>query len=376
MKKNLKTILAGLSTFALISTTTPTIVNSYSLNPPKLIVQTKDRDMHVDVNDKDHSKLVYTRYNNKLNMSKIVTNKEGIEKILTQGYRDFFPKFNPEGDKIAFYRGLGLGSGLLCVMDSDGKNLKEITATNSIKPSWSPDGKFIVFEDILTEKEDYVITQKDIEILKNKYNTNNIGYKPGDKIKIDVKYSMLSIIEIETKKVTYLTEKSKGIYDCPEFTSDGKILYTFKRDKNSDSNELWIMKNDGSDKQLVFKPESYRKEVPDKNSSGSTIYRREGKIKQLSSDGNNVAFLLGTRNSIIKKEPSAKYKGDFYYNQVEDVYSQGIYIMNLETKEMKLVTDEGLLWFPELKGDKVYFSRYEDQTEHDIYIIDLKNIKK
>lgn len=154
MKTNLKNLLAGLSAFALISTTTPAMVHSYSLDQPKLVVKTEDRDIHVDVNN--HSKLVYTRYDNQLNLSKIVANKDGMEKILTQRHRDLFPTFSPKGDKIAFYRGFGSGFGLLYVMDSDGKHLDKLTVTKVTKPSWNPDGKSIAVEDMLITKEHYI----------------------------------------------------------------------------------------------------------------------------------------------------------------------------------------------------------------------------
>ena len=59
------------------------------------------------------------------------------------------PSWLPEGKRIVFTSGRD-GNGEIYVMDADGKNPRNLTqnATHEADPSWSPDGKRIVFTSI------------------------------------------------------------------------------------------------------------------------------------------------------------------------------------------------------------------------------------
>lgn len=367
MKQKIKTILASLSVLAMLSTTAV----AYNINPPKLMIQSEERDLHINFN-KDGSKFVYTKLNSRAASplpSEIRLNEEGIEKIVTQGYSDTSPAFSPDGKKIAFFRNAGMGVGFICLVDSDGKNLQEIILTRITKASWSPDGKKIAYTDQYTEEKTKILTEKDIENMKHQYNTDEVGFKPGDKMEYKEHYKAISLVDIETKEVTYLTT-NEGHCEEPEFTTDGRIVYVYNKNLDrTTGKEIWIMDKDGKNKQPLVQVEDYEKEI--ENADGTTtVYIKESKAHQVSVDGNLIAYLLETQDRIHKKI----YSGDNYkVEEIKDEYESGIYVKNIKTGETKLITDEGALWFPEIKNRKVYFSRYDDfETEHNIYSIDLE----
>lgn len=372
MKKTIKTILVSLAALAMLSTT-PMQLNAYKMNEPKLVVQSEKRDMHVNFS-KDGKKFVYTRLEDKgfMNVvSEIVVNENGIEKVLTQGYADFKPSFSPDGKKIAFFRSVMGGYGDICTVDSDGKNLEEIIPTRITNVSWSPNGKEIAFTCEGSEEKTYILTEEDIEMIKKQYNTDDVAYKPGDEIRYKDFYYTIGIVDVKTREFKYLTA-NEGNCENPEFTDDGKILYLFNKDKTrTTGKELWVMNKDGKNKQLIMQPENFAKRIA--NEDGSvTFHMKEGSVDKVSSDGDMIAYLLETSERIVQYTPK-KNKFNYDTKEIKDEYISSIYVRNLKTGETKLVTDEGNLWFPEIKNNKVYFSRCDDdKTEHDIYSIDLK----
>lgn len=368
MKKNLKTILAGLSALTILSTAPA--LNAYTISQPKLLVQSEERDMHIDV-DKD-GRFVYTRLNFRGSPppSEIRVNEDGLDKIISQGYSDTFPAFSPDGEKVAFFRNYMAGFGLIHVIDVDGKNLEEIALAKIGNVSWSPDGKELVFTCDYLEEKRHILTEEDIEALKKQYDTDKIAYKPGDEVKYQQLYNAINIVDVETKEIKYLTTNEGNCQD-PEFTGDGRIVYIFNKNLSSTvGKEIWIMDKDGKNKQPLVQPENYRKTVQNDDGT-STVYERESSASQISIDGNLMVYLLETSDRVLRKIP--KGGEDYDVKELKKDYHSGIYLKNLETGETKLVTDEGNLWFPEIKDNKVYFSRYDNfETEHDIYCIDLE----
>ena len=58
---------------------------------------------------------------------------------------DRWPAWAPNGRQIAFHSTRNNNSGGIFLMDTDGKNVKELTNGDETYPSWSPDGKRIAF---------------------------------------------------------------------------------------------------------------------------------------------------------------------------------------------------------------------------------------
>ncbi|MDP2907897.1 MAG: hypothetical protein Q8O03_08215 [Nanoarchaeota archaeon] len=373
MKNTIKTILASIAALAMLSTT-PVQTSAYNMNEPKIIVQSQKRDMHVNFS-KDGKKFVYTRLEDKGGfdaVSEIVLNENGTEKVLTQGYVDVKPSFSPDGKKVAFFRSIGGGYGYIYTIGVDGKNLEEIIPSYITNVAWNPDGKEIAFTCDYVEEKTHIITEEEIESIKKEKGTGNIAYKVGDEIKYEEFSTAIGILNLKTKDVKHLT-KNEGNCENPEFTEDGKILYIFNKNKTSTSGkELWIMDKNGDNKKPLVQLENRVERTINKDGS-VTLHMKEGTVDKVSSDGDLIAYLAETRERIVQITPKKTNKLDYDAKEIKDEYITSIHVRNLKTGETKLVTDEGNLWFPELKNNKVYFSRCDnEETDHDIYSIDLK----
>jgi len=74
----------------------------------------------------------------------IVSIEDGVSRsVLDTGEQaEIDPDLSPDGSQVVYYSGYGG----LYVVDIDGKNLKQIVATEAFGPSWSPDGKYIAYK--------------------------------------------------------------------------------------------------------------------------------------------------------------------------------------------------------------------------------------
>lgn len=371
MKNTIKTVLASLAALAMLSTT-PIQTSAYNMNEPKIVVQSQKRDLHVDFSP-DGKKFVYARMRD-INTyeveSEIVVNENGIEKVLTQGHADMKPAFSPDGKKIAFFRYLGMGYGYVQTIGVDGKNLEEIIPSYITKVSWSPDGKEIAFTCDGEEEKTHMLTKEEAEAVNKQPNPDGRKYEQGDVVTYKEFYTSIATVNVKTKQYKTLTVND-GNYDNPEFTDDGKILYLFNKNKHTSSGkELWVMDKDGNNKKPLIQLENSSKRTMN-NDKSVTLNIKEGTIDHVASDGDSIAYLSSTRERIVQLIPK---KGlDYDVKEIKDDYVSSVYTKNLKTGETKLVTDEGNIWFPELKNNKLYFSRCIDlETDHDIYSIDLE----
>jgi TolB protein len=187
------------------------------------------------------------------------------------------PVFSLQGDKIAFGYGRyfqslqGPAIGDIAIIDSDGTHLEVLTdgKGNYGFPSWSPDGKKIVYRGAT------------------------------DSIK------GLFIVDVETKKITKLTTDSHDNF--PGWSPNGDLIaFTGKREGNYD---IYTIKPDGSDlKRLTTDPGNDAHSVwsPDGKwiafSSGRTGFKDEsalhpynpqpyGEISVMHADGSDVRVL-------------------------------------------------------------------------------------
>ena len=133
--------------------------------------------------------------------------------------------YSPQGDKIAFGYGgffqtvIGTSIADIAIIDKDGSHLKILTdgKGNYGFPSWSPDGKKIVYRGA----------------------TNNV--------------KGLFIVDVETRMVTNLTTNSHD--NLPTWSPNGeRIAFTSFKDGNYD---IYTIKPDGSDlKRLTTDPDN------------------------------------------------------------------------------------------------------------------------
>ena len=76
-----------------------------------------------------------------------VINVDGtdLRQLTDHPAHDRWPAWAPNGRQIAFYSTRNNNSGGIFLMDTDGKNVKELTDGDETYPSWSPDGNQIAF---------------------------------------------------------------------------------------------------------------------------------------------------------------------------------------------------------------------------------------
>lgn len=198
------------------------------------------------------------------------------ERLLAEGVA---PDWSPDGKQIAFTREDGVHVPQVWRIDSDGRNVAQIThsPTHKIAPSWSPDGSEMVF--VLPKNPSPTDPQPEIGIM-NSDGTNERILTTEDRINVKVnpdgstsfletafdanapswspvdnRIAFWSGIENQFGQVWSINSDGTGSKqltedpnhrnsDDPSWSPDGKkILFSTGR---SGRNELWVMNADGS----------------------------------------------------------------------------------------------------------------------------------
>jgi Tol biopolymer transport system component len=149
-----------------------------------------------------------------------------------------YPSYSPDGAQIAFRGDLDLaepsGDEELYVMNADGTNVRQLTSNADFDsaPSWSADGKRILFERALAGT-----------------------FTPG----VEAQEKDVYVMRADGSHVRRLTD-SPGLDEGPEFSPDGtKIAFSSSRDGQQ---EIYVMDADGSSpRRLTDNPS--RDESPD-----------------------------------------------------------------------------------------------------------------
>jgi Tol biopolymer transport system component len=149
-----------------------------------------------------------------------------------------YPSYSPDGTQIAFRGDLDLaepsGDEEIYVMNADGTNVRQLTSNADFDsaPSWSNDGKQIVFERAPAGT-----------------------FTPG----IEAQEKDVYVMRADGTNVRRLTD-SPGLDEGPEFSPDGaKIVFSSARDGQQ---ELYVMDTDGANpRRLTDNPA--RDESPD-----------------------------------------------------------------------------------------------------------------
>ncbi|MGB6547077.1 MAG: winged helix-turn-helix domain-containing protein [Candidatus Acidiferrales bacterium] len=188
----------------------------------------------------------------------------GEPRLLTsaEGCRILYPAFSPDGSRIAFASCLGRAGEVsqICVMNSDGGNLQQLTvdATGGIDPSWYPDGHHILFESSSSAKRKLfsvdVDTRQLHQVAEFDRDPGRISLSP-DGTRLAFSPSVGGVVNIWVMDLA--TQKAKQIsFDkellgFPAWSPDGKFL-TAEFRRGADTNVVILPSSGGPVTQLSF----------------------------------------------------------------------------------------------------------------------------
>ena len=208
----------------------------------------------------------------------IRTNSDGTTTILETAYDANAPSWSPVENKIAFWSGIETKYGQVWVINDDGTGSLQLTEEpnhrNSDDPSWSPDGKKILFSTGRSGRNELWVMDASGE---NEKRISDIGANPfpgraswqpaaliappltsdglivgGDSsfVSNDISQSEIYTIRTDGTGKRNLTKGNKNI--LPAWSYDGKKI-VYASQKQREPHQIWIMDADGSNKkQLTF----------------------------------------------------------------------------------------------------------------------------
>ena len=115
-----------------------------------------------------HAKILFGSKRNGVRGVYIMDDDGSNETLLTEGGSTFPKRWTPDGKQILFVRGIRRVS-VLFLMNPDGTNIRQLTGDDDTyigKCSFSPDGKFVVYDGIIkidNDNEKYVVKMRNIE---------------------------------------------------------------------------------------------------------------------------------------------------------------------------------------------------------------------
>jgi len=195
-----------------------------------------------------------------------VMTKDGVRQLTDNDWEDEFPKWSPDGKKIA-YSANPKGNYDIFVMNADGSNVLPVTTSPKaeVEHAWFPDGKKIAYtiEERRGLRKRFTLWMIDLE-------TKNISRILGEfkgssalpnfspsapLVAFTGKKTMgwdVFVFDRRKKEFTALTEGGKACR--PHFSRDGaRIAYVSgKADGNGD---IWLMNPNGSGKILLTERE-------------------------------------------------------------------------------------------------------------------------
>jgi Tol biopolymer transport system component len=198
-----------------------------------------------------------------------VLTKDRLQKLTDNSWSDEFPKWSPDGKRIAFSANPG-GKYQIFVMNEDGTSISQVTRSeyDAIEQTWFPDGKKIAFTEQRKRGlgKSYVmwvidLETKAVEKLLPEFENSNalpefsptaqlLGFTGKRRFGWDI-----FIHDFEAKTTKSLTE---GGGACrPHFSPDGQKIGYVSSEADG-KGDIWVMNPDGGVKErLTDLPETY-----------------------------------------------------------------------------------------------------------------------
>jgi Tol biopolymer transport system component len=273
------------------------------------------------------------------------------------------PVWSPDGRQIAFRRAPAVGNTFLggqaeiYIMDSDGRNLRQLTANKFFDtwPSWSPDGSKIAFESThggaFTPSQIYVMNadgSNPVRLTDCPWSCGGMDWSPnGTRIVFSTSPSKgeateLYTLDVESGEITRLVHSAEDDFD-PRWSPDGsKIAFTrVDLEFHLLPDHIVVVNADGSDEVVLTNwPEFDGLEIL----SGPTW----------SPDGRKIAF--GAR-----RRGSAKERLYVMNNDGTDLWL----LLDIEAPVDMMQPD----WSPD--GRRIVFLYGLEQSSNDLYFIEV-----
>lgn len=148
----------------------------------------------------------------------------GVVNLTNDPANDLFPAWSPDGGRIAFARGSGLGRELY-VMDRDGSHQTRLTnnAVADVQPVWSPNGREIAF------------------------------VRFGSNQNRDI-----FVMQVEPGAVALQITNEPALFDIlPDWAPQDRIAFSSNRGPGPDDNAVFSVKRDGSKVRRLTPPELF-----------------------------------------------------------------------------------------------------------------------
>lgn len=228
----------------------------------------------------DGNKFLFSTYDNSRMGQLYVVDKRGGAPVLLANGASFYGSmsWSPDDRKILFLKQTvgTIVTADVCVMDSDGKNERQLTADGrNAHPHWFPDGTGIIFNSAGTNPGTYIMDANGIGI--RRVGLVGVAYADavispaGDKIAMafvspgnerSLIYvmnadgsGMKQIVVAPPPSVPSASTYSRYIELSPTWSPDGsKIAYACRVDGNS---EIFVVNSDGSNNQRLTKSNNW-----------------------------------------------------------------------------------------------------------------------
>ena len=202
------------------------------------------------------------------------------------------PAWSPDGSMIAFTRGPSFSSTDIWRMDADGGNPVQLTtvAAREIRPSWSPDGSTIVFE-----SGSSIVTMSAVD----GSGRTAIGhgdapsYSPNGKRIVFARYksgySDIFVMDADGTDVRNLTKTPSISEFLPDWSPDGSTI-AFQRSLND--HDIFTMRPDGSRQYRITKNTTFDG-YPSYSPDGTRFVLMRHGITTIDASGTSTKVLVG-----------------------------------------------------------------------------------
>ncbi len=149
-------------------------------------------------------------------------------RLTTDPHRDFHPVWSPNGEMIAFGRGVDYGTSEIYIMNADGSNLRKLTDNVlwNVHIAWSPDGKKIAFESDRDGNEEIYVINTDGSNLRRLTNDPSSDERP--KWSPDGKKIMFRSKKDESVSICVMKADGTSRMKVADFRGNGPLWFCFE----------------------------------------------------------------------------------------------------------------------------------------------------